>query len=133
MVTVPVPVAGVISAVPSPPTLTASRVWGVRPLLNTVAEITAGPVDVASGWVMTRAFCTLMSPTVVAALSGLTPSVWASLPATARGERGDRERDGGGGEGAASKAAAHGGGNSLNVGEAERLPCKAALRVCQRP
>ncbi len=30
---------------------------------------------------ITVAFCTLMSPTVVAALSGLTWSVWALLPA----------------------------------------------------
>lgn len=53
----------------------------MRPLLKTVAEITAGPVDVVSGWVMTRAFWILMSPTLVAALSGLTSSVCALLPA----------------------------------------------------
>lgn len=133
MVSLPPPLAGVIWATPSPPILTESRVCGVRPLLKTVAETTAGPVDVASGWVMTRAFWILMSPTLVAALSGLTSSVCALLLKAARGERGERERDGGGGESAASKAAAHGGGNSLNVGEAERLRCKAALRVCQRP
>src|SRR5690606_35677612 len=48
----------------------------------------------------------------------------------ARGERGDRERDGGGGEGTASKAAAHGGGNSLDSSVATG---EAALSVCQRP
>lgn len=34
-----------------------------------------------SGWVMTSAFWILMLPTEVAALSGLTSNVWASLPA----------------------------------------------------
>lgn len=125
-------------AVPTPSTVMESRVWAWRMSeLNRVAEITAGPAasepDSVRGWVMTSAFCTLMVPTETAALSGLTSSVCASLPATARGEGGDRERDGGGGEGAASKAAAHGGGYSLNVGGAGRLPNKAALSVCQRP
>ena len=93
-----------------------SRVWSSVPLLNSVAETTAGPSASGSGWVITFAFWILMSPTVVAALSGLTSSVCGVVAGRARGERGDRERDGGGGEGAASKAAAHGGGNSLNVG-----------------
>ncbi len=43
--------------------------------------MTAGPLAVVSGWVMTSAFCTLMTPTETAALSGLTSSVCASLPA----------------------------------------------------
>lgn len=51
------------------------------PLLNSVAETTAGPSAECSGWVMTFAFWTLMSPMVVAAVSGLTLSVAASLPA----------------------------------------------------
>ncbi len=51
------------------------------PLLNSVATTTAGPVAVRSGWVTMFAFWILMSPMVVAALSGLTLSVAASLPA----------------------------------------------------
>src|SRR5690606_40042579 len=39
-----------------------------------------GPVDSRSGWVMTTTFWALMSPTVVAALSGLTWRVSALLP-----------------------------------------------------
>ncbi|CAM5283670.1 hypothetical protein SVIOM342S_01600 [Streptomyces violaceorubidus] len=60
-----------------PDTVTDSRVWSLSPPLNRVAETTAGPVDFRSGWVMTTAFWTLMSPTEVAALSGLISSVWA--------------------------------------------------------
>lgn len=37
------------------------------------------------------------------------------IAGTTRGKRTDRDHDGSGGKGAASKAAAHGGGNSLNV------------------
>lgn len=59
----------------------------------------------------------------------------------ARGQSGDREHEGSGGEGAVSKAAAHGGGNSLNDRTADFGLCgqegpsgrKAALSVCQRP
>lgn len=75
------PLAAVSSAVPAPSTVMESSVCAVLPLLNTVAEIAAGPVDSSAGWVMTTAFWILMSPTVVAALSGLTPRVWALLPA----------------------------------------------------
>lgn len=72
------PLAGFSSADLSvPATVTDSRVWSLSPLLNRVAETTAGPVDSRSGWVMTTAFWTLMSPTDVAALSGLISSVWA--------------------------------------------------------
>src|SRR5690606_16797248 len=59
---------------------TDSRVWSVLPSLKNVAETTAGPVDSRSGWVMTTTFWALMSPTVVAALSGLTWRVSALLP-----------------------------------------------------
>ncbi len=76
------PLAGFSSAeVPLLSRVTDWRVWSVRPELNTVAEITAGPVDWRSGWVMTRAFWILMSPTLVAALSGLISRVWALFPA----------------------------------------------------
>lgn len=60
---------------------TDCRVSFVLPVLKRVAEITAGPVDFRSGWVMTRAFCTLMLPTVVAALSGLISRVCELVPA----------------------------------------------------
>lgn len=85
----------------------------MEPLLNSVAVTTAGPLAPRTGWVTTFTFWILMSPDDVAALSGLTSSVCAFL-SSACGERGDREHDGSGGEGAVSKAAAHGGGNSLN-------------------
>ena len=59
----------------------ASRVWSLVPLLKSVAEIDGGALGVALRLGDDVAFWTLMSPTVVAALSGLTSSVWASLPA----------------------------------------------------
>ncbi len=72
------PLAGFSSAVLSvPSTVMDWRVWSVRLLLNRVAETTAGPVDSRSGCVMTIAFWIWMSPTVVAALSGLMFSVSA--------------------------------------------------------
>lgn len=72
------PFAGFSSADLSvPSTVMDSSVWSVLPLLNRVAETTAGPVDSRSGCVMTIAFWIWRSPTVVAALSGLISSVWA--------------------------------------------------------
>ncbi len=66
--TSPPPLAGFSSAVRSVPfTRRDSSVWSARPLLNTVAEIAAGPVDSGSGWVITIAFWISMSPTEVAA------------------------------------------------------------------
>ncbi|MCG8966845.1 hypothetical protein JRC61_14075 [Streptomyces sp. CL12-4] len=70
------PLAGLSSAV-LPATVMESSVWSVEPLLNRVAETTAGPVDSRSGCVMTSAFWILRSPTEVAALSGLISRVWA--------------------------------------------------------
>ena len=50
--------------------------------VDLVATVTtAGPFAVRSGWVTTVAFWILISPTDVAALSGLTSSVCASFPA----------------------------------------------------
>ncbi len=76
------PLAGLSSAVlPVPGRVMDSSVSAVLPELKKVAEIAAGPVDSRSGWVITTAFWILMSPTLVAALSGLISSVWALLPA----------------------------------------------------
>ncbi|WP_435849082.1 hypothetical protein [Streptomyces lavendulocolor] len=59
----------------------ASSVSALAPLLKSIAETTAGPSASGFGCVITTAFWTLTVPTEVAALSGLTPRVWASLPA----------------------------------------------------
>ncbi|CAM5330832.1 hypothetical protein SALBM217S_00333 [Streptomyces griseoloalbus] len=112
---------GSSAVLPVPGTVTDSRVWSLSPELKRVAETTAGPVDSRSGWVMTVAFCTWMSPTVVDALSGWICRVWRVVAGRARGERGEGDCEGGGGEGAASKAAAHGGGNSLTRAWATRV------------
>lgn len=58
-----------------------SRVSALEPVLNTVADTTAGPLASRSGWVMTLTFWILIVPAEVAALSGLTSSVCALLPA----------------------------------------------------
>ncbi len=107
------PSAGVSSTVALVPgRVTASRVSALSPSLKRVADTTDGPWAPAPGWVMTTAFCTLIVPTDVAALSEPDAEGLRVVARTAGGERGERDHEGGGGEGAASKAAAHGGGNS---------------------
>lgn len=81
-VSAPLPLAGLSSAdLPVPSRVMESSVCGSSSALKTVAETTAGPVDSRSGWVITTTFCSLISPTWAAALSGLISRVWESFPA----------------------------------------------------